>query len=148
MSATTPSDDISCPLCHLVDQVLSVPSVATNETGIVAEKLKMRAKPVYITPWGFWSVSLVIAGLVCGVIVLLGSLYTSISGGLLTYIEACLIFFVPVALIFWWKIRTASARRAEVAIDLPLWIGEMEQWSKLYYCRRDDTVWDPKNKAE
>lgn len=82
-----------------------------------------------------------LAGILAGVL--------GIAGGLISICVPFLVFeFVAIGLpiiIFRKRKKHQIREKNRVAYELPLWQKAMSKWDTLYYCRRDDLVFDPGN---
>lgn len=144
---------VVCPECGEKDRIIKVSGVLhrdthtgtfTDDEGFprqfairseISQLLEIPA-PQYksTTVLMFWVVGIYVA------MMALGALFTASRGG--TPFFVCFAAFLGVpALVIWLYGRTDLAKRQRI------WAAPFQLWERLYYCERDNIVFNPENGA-
>jgi multisubunit Na+/H+ antiporter MnhC subunit len=143
--ASTQSQKVPCPVCHQADQVRKVPTA--YESGVA--RLAPPAMPVAhvrMLPYiviGFALVSV-------GVFIVL---VWSGTNGYATWpvavqivqVTLTILAIVAALVISLWAFLRVVQGDLKTQKYLPAYDRAMEKWSSLYYCKRDDVVFDPQS---
>ena len=139
--ASTENQTPVCPICHQSDQVKT--TQAAYESGVARcapPDMPTRRVPMmkYIMFGGF------AVGL-CSflIIILIGS--EANVGSITQWILVCLTFIciVTVLTISYFAFDRVVKGDAEATKEFPAWDRAMNTWKSLYYCARDNAVFDP-----
>jgi hypothetical protein len=140
---TTPAQKVLCPVCHQADQVKKVP--AAYGGGVA--RLAPPAMPVARV--GMMNSIMVAFGLVAiGVFFILILSGTNGYGSwpivVLVLQAAITILAIVAALVIVW-IAFQRVVRGDMQTQkfLPAYDEALENWGRLYYCKREDIVFDP-----
>lgn len=140
---TTPSQKVLCPVCHQADQVKKVP--AAYESGVT--RLAPPAMPV--AKVGMMKYVLVGFALVAvGVFFILVLSGTNGYGSWPTAVQVIQVVLTILAICVALALSLVALLRV-VRGDmnsqklLPAYDEALENWSRLYYCKREDVVFDP-----
>jgi hypothetical protein len=162
--------DRSCPVCGKDDasqkvsalfsggvQSVGLETFSQSARGVTISRQAMRmappAKPKEPSGlhWLLWIVGLILGVVFLGgVLAIAGMSLTSggdagILGGFL-YGSACgypLGFVLTIAGLVVLHGALIKGSRARFSREMPPWQAKMERWERLYYCSRDDVVFDP-----
>ncbi len=139
---TTPAQKVLCPVCHQADQVKRVP--AAYESGVA--RLAPPSMPVARV--GMMKYILVAFALVSvGVFFILVLSGVGGYGSWPTYVQVIQVVITILAIVAALVISFIAFQRV-VSGDLktqkflPAYDEAMENWRRLYYCKRDDAVFD------
>lgn len=138
--ASSPSQKPLCPVCHRADQVKKLQ--AAYEAGV--ERLSPPSMPTgTISMLRYMIVAMLLVGIgVFFIFVFIGSGGTGDTGNLIQVILTLLAIVVALVLSL-----VAFLRVVRGDIDsqqyLPAYDKAMENYSRLYYCARDNVVFDP-----
>ena len=138
--ASSPSQKPLCPVCHRADQVKKLQ--AAYEAGV--ERLSPPSMPTgTISMLRYMLVAMLLVGIgVFFIFVLIGSGGIGDTGNLIQVILTLLAIVVALVLSL-----VAFLRVVRGDIDsqqyLPAYDKAMENYSRLYYCARDNVVFDP-----
>ena len=142
---------VICPKCEKDDQIQKVTSIVTNGVATtnyqvsnaygsgsgtsvsqthLSSRLSLPAKPVY-KPNLMINVALFIGAL------LVGALIDVLSQ---SNIFSCLSLLIGMGLVVWFSVNPSNEHKTL----LSGWERKFANWSELYYCYRDDCVFDPK----
>ena len=133
---------ILCPICGKEDNLVRVPDLMMNsQDNALLEKLKPPPDPATQLP----SINMQNEGLGClgglffGAAFLLSVIYSS---GLAAAIFGGFTLLITISLILTFiKMLKARSQLKEIT---PIWEQKMEKWERLYYCSKDQVVFDPK----
>ena len=140
---TTPAQKVLCPVCHQADQVKKAP--AAYESGVT--RLAPPTMPVA-------SIRMMGYIIVCSFLVGVGSFFILVLSGTNGYgswpgVFQVLQVVVTIAAIVTALALSLIALQRVVRGDLksqkllPAYDEALENWRRLYYCKRDDVVFDP-----
>lgn len=123
----------------------------------VSQQLSSPAPPTYKNPWGCSTVAAVIVlflvgfgSFVGGIAYIVPGLYSSPIGPVIPAVTLFVLsapFLVPIPFIIRSVQKETSRRRAQHANDMLRWRTARDRWERLYYCERDDGVFDPVEKS-
>ncbi|MBO0779862.1 MAG: hypothetical protein J2P37_13650 [Ktedonobacteraceae bacterium] len=143
--ASAESQKPTCPVCSQADQVKTMR--AAYESGVdQCAPPDMPTKKVLMMP--FIITSAVVVGIcIFFVVVLIGSLESNLPE-LWQYILTittlvCIVAALVVSYIAFQRVVKGDADATE---RFPAWDRAMNTWRNLYYCARDNAVFDPKTK--
>lgn len=141
--ATTVEQQVLCPVCHQADQVMKVPKA--YERGVA--RLAPPTMPVAnVGMMGFVLVAAALVGV--GVFFILIWSGTNGYGGWPPAVQVTQVVITILAIVVALVLSFVALRRV-VAGDmksqkyLPAYDEAIAKWSSLYYCKRDDVVFDP-----
>ncbi len=130
-----------CPVCHRADQVKD--AQGAYEVGI--ERLappKMPGKAVSMT--GFIGIGIIVVGIGVFFIILLAAAGDSIPRPLqIVQVAITLIAIVAALVLSFMAFQRLGRSDADSTRRLPAWDRAMENWRRLYFCGRDNVVFDP-----
>ena len=140
---TTPMQKVLCPVCHQADMVKKVP--AAYESGVT--RLAPPTLPVA-------HVGMIQYVIVCFALVSVGVFFILVLSGTNGYgswptyvqvIQAVLTILAICAALALSFIALLRVVRGDMQSQklLPAYDGALENWRRLYYCKRDDIVFDP-----
>jgi hypothetical protein len=140
---TTPAQKVLCPVCHQADQVKKVP--AAYESGVT--RLAPPAMPVAKVGM----MSYVIVGFA---LVAVGSFFILVLSGTNGYgswptalqvLQAVVTILAICTALTLSLIALLRVVRGDINSQklLPAYDEALENWRRLYYCKRDDIVFDP-----
>jgi hypothetical protein len=139
---TTPAQKVLCPVCHQADMVKKVP--AAYESGVT--RLMPPAMPVA-------KVGILIYVIIGGALVSVGSFFilvlsgTNGYGSWPTFVQVIQVVLTILAICTALALSLVALLRV-VRGDLksqkllPAYDEALENWRRLYYCKRDDVVFD------
>lgn len=140
---TTPTQKVLCPICHQADLVKKVP--AAYESGVA--RLAPPAMPVAkVGMMQFVTVGFALVAV--GVFFILILSGTNGYGSWPTYIQVIqvvltiLAIVTALALSYIALIRVVHGDMKSQKL-LPAYDEALENWRRLYYCKREDVVFDP-----
>lgn len=139
---TTPSQKVMCPVCHQADQVKKVP--AAYESGVT--RLAPPAMPVA-------KVSMMKYVIVCFALVGVGAFFILVLSGTNGYgswptavqvVQVVLTILAICAALALSLIALLRVVRGDMNSQklLPAYDEALEKWNRLYYCKREDVVFD------
>ena len=138
-----------CPVCQQTDQVL--PLQVAYETGV---EQRFAPPPMPVSKVGMMKPIVVGFGLVfVGSFIILtfatvggyGSWPQSVQILLVVLVIAAIVITLILSLVAFLRVVRGDNQTLQY---LPAWDEAMENWRRLYYCKRDDVVFDPQtNKA-
>jgi len=132
----------SCPVCHRADQVKT--TQVAYDSG-VARCAPPDLPTKTVSMFSYILFSMVLVGLcIFLVIVLIGS-----EAKLANIVQLILVGVTLVSIIIALTLSYVAFQRvvqsdAESTLRFPAWDRAMETWRGLYYCSRDEIVFDPK----
>lgn len=162
------SSTVICPVCHKDDMLRKVTSIASSGTASsvaqgqslgfagddvallstrtsgrsqtqLSAQLSPPSKPEYITTGRlFWLVPLMLGPMFLFFIISIDNLEAG-GGNLLCYAPSIIITGIGLV---WYRIFRREKKQFEDE-EIPLWEQSISKWKKLYYCGRDDIVFDP-----
>lgn len=148
----------TCPKCGLADEVTSVSTVsADNRQNSVGRMLAPPSKPQSgeLSLWSRYSGVIFILGGVCSILTASIVILPAISQGTFDsqFIQLSLSMLFGLGIIgagiatFRSNNKKSRRRKAQLASQLAQWEMAMSRWQRLYYCARDEGVFDPKEQV-
>ena len=140
---TTPAQKVLCPVCHQADQVKKVPTAYESGVTRLAPPV-MPVAHVGMMPYVVVGFALVSVG-VFFILVLSGvNGYGSWPGALQVLLIVVTIAAICTALVLSLiaLLRVVSGDQKSQKL-LPAYDEALENWRRLYYCKREDVVFDP-----
>ena len=140
---TTPTQKVLCPVCHQADLVKKVP--AAYESGVT------RLAPPVMPVANVGMIQFVIVGgalVAVGVFFILVLSGTNGYGGWPTYIQVIQVVLTILAIVTALVLSYIALLRVvhgdlKTQKLLPAYDEALENWRRLYYCKREDVVFDP-----
>jgi hypothetical protein len=140
---TTPAQKVLCPVCHQADQVKKVPDA--YESGVT----RLAPPPMPVAKVGM--MKYVIVGFA---LVAVGSFFILVLSGTNGYgswptalqvLQAVVTILAICAALALSLIALLRVVRGDINSQklLPAYDEALEKWRRLYYCKRDDIVFDP-----
>jgi hypothetical protein len=135
--------DVTCPQCMQGDQVKKISDwVEEDSSNNVARQFIPPSQPEAPSP-----LPGINSGLGCLGIIFFGAVFFfSVQVGSTIAIIIFGVFFAIFILAFGAAYIRGRRARQEYMQAVLTWQEEIEKWNQLYYCRRDDLVFDPENK--
>jgi hypothetical protein len=135
--------DVTCPQCMQSDQVKKISEwVEQDSSNNVARQFIPRSQPEAPSPFPGLN-----TGLGCLGIIFFGAVFFfSVQVGSTVAIIIFGVFFALFVVAFTAAyLRGRRARQAYIQAMIT-WQDEIERWKQLYYCNRDDIVFNPESK--
>ena len=142
-----------CPTCQQRDQVVSLAALVAAEATPLARMLAPPRQPKIepISPWSRWAGWLIISAGTCSILTGLITIWPALAQGAvdsqLIQLSLSLIFGLGIVGGGFATLRSnakkATKREAQVAVDLHRWEAAMKRWERLFYCARDEGIFDP-----
>ncbi len=131
----------SCPVCHQSDQVKT--TQAAYDSGV-----ERCAPPDMPTRNVSMLKYILISGVIVGIFILLIFVLIGSEAQLNTYVQLTLVGLALISIVAALVTSYIAFQRvvkgdAEATERFPAWDRAVKAWSKLYYCGRDDVVFDP-----
>jgi hypothetical protein len=132
-----------CPVCHQSDQVKT--TQAAYDSGVArCAPPDLPTKHVRMMPYILFSV--IFLGFCAALIFILIGSESNISIVVQSIIIALAVISILTALsLSYYAFQRVVAGDAAASERFPAWDRAMAVWRSLYYCKRDDVVFDPKS---
>ncbi|HLZ61449.1 MAG TPA: hypothetical protein VKR06_31255 [Ktedonosporobacter sp.] len=141
--ASAASQKPGCPVCNQADQVKTMQ--AAYDSGVQkCAPPDMPTKNVSMLSWILPSTFLVGICIVA-VLVLIGSEFLGNGIFMLVLTAITLIAIVTALGLSYYAFQRVVQGDEQAQLHYPAWDRAMEAWKSLYYCSRDDVVFDPKS---
>ena len=140
-SAPTPMQKPICPVCHKDDQVKTMQ--AAYDLGVErCAPPDMPTKTVSMMPY-ILACGVLVGIFIFLIIVLIGS--EAVLNPVFEFVLVALTFISIIAALVtsYYAFQKVVQGDAEATERFPEWDRAMAAWKKLYYCSRDDVVFDP-----
>lgn len=140
--ATAESQKPTCPVCNQADQVKTLQ--AAYDSGV--SRCAPPDMPTRnVSMFKLMSVGILIVG-ICAflIIVLIGGMEANMNELYATILVGITLVCIVTALVLSFVAFQRVVRGdAETTVRFPAWDRAMERWRSLYYCSRNDVVFDP-----
>ena len=131
----------TCPVCHRSDLVKTTQAAYTS--GVVrCAPPDMPTRNISMIP--YIGACVVLIGILVFLIIVLvasGGMAASFMG---IFLSATIVCIIGVLAISFYAFQRVVQGDAETTLRFPAWDSAMATWRSLYYCSRDDVVFDPK----
>lgn len=131
----------TCPVCRQSDQVKTTQAAYTSGVARCAPP-DMPTRNISMMP--YISVGVVLIGILVFLIIVLvvsGGMATSIMGIFLSLTILCIIGVLAISFYAFQRVVNGDV---ETTLRFPAWDNAVAAWRSLYYCSRDDVVFDSK----
>jgi hypothetical protein len=131
----------TCPVCHQADQVKTTQAAYTSGVARCAPP-DMPTRNISMLP--YIGAGVVLIGILVFLIITLvasGGMATSFMGIFLSITVVCIIGVLALSFYAFQRVVRGDA---ETTLQFPAWDSAMATWRSLYYCSRDDVVFDTK----
>ena len=133
----------SCPVCHQSDQVMTMQ--AAYDSGVArCAPPDMPTKTVPMMPYILGS-AIFVGICILLVLVLIGSESSIGTVGVAIIVGLTLISIITALSLSYYAFQQVVKGDALLNERMLAWDAAMEVWRSLYYCKRDDVVFDPKS---
>ena len=143
MASAENSTQPTCPVCHQSDQVKT--TQAAYNSGIArCAPPDMPTRNISMMPY-ITTCILLVGVFIFMIIVFIGGLEGKFPI-ILQLILACLtiISIITALVVSYYAFQKVVSGDVETTRLFPIWDSAMTRWKALYYCSRDDVVFDPK----
>jgi hypothetical protein len=130
----------TCPVCHRSDLVKTTQAAYSSGVARCAPP-DMPTRNISMIP--YIGACVVLIGILVFMIIVLvasGGMTTSLMGIFLSVTIICIIGVLAVS---FYSFQRVVQGDAETTLRFPAWDSAMATWRSLYYCSRDDVVFDP-----
>jgi hypothetical protein len=139
--ASTENSTPACPVCHQSDLVKTTPAAYTSGVARCAPP-DMPTRNIAMMPYiGAGVVLIGILVFIIIAIVVSGGMMASIMG---IFLGLAIVCIIGVLALSFYAFQRVVKGDVETTLQFPAWDSAMATWRSLYYCSRDDVVFDPK----
>ncbi len=141
MASTTAQKPI-CPVCHQADQVKT--AQGAYDTGVMRcapPDMPTKTVPLFLP---FLLCVIFVGFFVFAIVILIGSEVTLTPTFQYTLVGLTLICIIAALVVSYMAFQSVVKGDAEATLRFPAWDRAMAVWRSLYYCARNDVVFDPK----
>ena len=131
----------TCPVCHRSDLVKTTQVAYTSGVARCAPP-DMPTRNISMIP--YIGAGVVLIGILVFLIIVLvasGGMTTSFMG---IFLGAAVVCIIGVLAVSFYAFQRVVQGDAETTLCFPAWDSAMVTWRSLYYCSRDDVVFNPK----
>lgn len=140
--ASTEAQKPSCPVCHQADQVKT--TQAAYDSGVARcapPDMPTKQIPLFVP---FLACVVLVGIIIYLIIILIGSEANLSIAFQISLVIVALIGIVGVLIFSYISFQRVVQGDAEATERFPAWDQAMAAWRSLYYCARNDVVFDPK----
>lgn len=131
----------TCPVCHRSDQVKTTRAAYSAGVARCAPP-DMPTRNISMIP--YIGAGVVLIGILVFLIITLvvsGGMAINVMG---IFLSATIVCIIGVLAISFYAFQRVVQGDAETTLQFPAWDSATATWRSLYYCSRDDIVFDPK----
>lgn len=141
MASTTVQKPI-CPVCQQADQVKT--TQAAYDSGVARcapPDMPTKRVPLFLP---FLLCMVFVGFFVFAIVILIGSEVTLAPAFQYTLVGLTLICIIAALVVSYMTFQSVVKGDAEATLRFPAWDRALAVWRSLYYCARNDVVFDPK----